>query len=183
MTFGIAVALQLLLLLFTYPAVALADDKIMAQSSPLEVITTTACNNIRFDGFQARLDMFYFYFVEYKDTNVELDLVGIENALAISIASALDDCDERNRPVYALEISSRHILSEGGKLLQICASNIGFCGSWLMFNLLFQREYVLLVKKETNAVSFAVLLLFFSTEELQKPKLWLMLLLIVSCEI
>jgi len=127
MVLYISVAVQIFLLLFSYPAVASVDDGRMAQSSHLEVITTTACNNIRFDSFQARLDLFYFYFIEYRDMSIDLDLNGIENALAISIASALDECDDRNRPVYALEISSRHMFSEGGKFLLNLMSVLNCC--------------------------------------------------------
>jgi len=60
--------------------------------------------------------MFYFYLIECKyNEGTELNLIDMEKALATSFASALDDCDDLNRPIYALEVSSRHEYSEGSK--------------------------------------------------------------------
>jgi hypothetical protein len=79
-----------------------------------ETITTTACD-VRVGGYQARLDMFYFYKVEYKDES-SLDLPGLERALATSVASSLNECDKNMKPYYAVQLSSpSHELSIGGK--------------------------------------------------------------------
>lgn len=76
-----------------------------------EIITTTSCK-VREETFQARLELLYYYKVEYIES---LDLVGIERALATSIASALNYCDENMEPLYAVELTSpSHIKTIAG---------------------------------------------------------------------
>ena len=79
-------------------------------------ITTTECPSVRTsDSFRARLDLMYLYQVEYttdlfdsssSSTNEEPDLPGIERAVAMALASALDQCDAQGRPAYAIQISA-----------------------------------------------------------------------------
>ena len=75
-------------------------------------ITTTECSNIRtIASFQARLDMFYLYKIEYENNHngngdTEPDLPGIERALATALATALDRCDDQKRPAYAIQLSA-----------------------------------------------------------------------------
>ena len=42
------------------------------------------------------------YIAEYYDT---LDVRGIERAIATSVATALNSCDDESQPQYAVEIS------------------------------------------------------------------------------
>lgn len=77
-----------------------------------EIITTTDCN-VRVRGYEARLDMYYFYKVVYKDA---LDLVDVEHALANAVVSSLNDCDENSEPLYAIEVNGQsHKESGAGK--------------------------------------------------------------------
>lgn len=69
----------------------------------LETIATTACD-VRTGEYSARLDVFFFYKVEYE--SAELDLVGIERAIATSLASSLSDCDDNMKPIYAIELNT-----------------------------------------------------------------------------
>lgn len=78
-------------------------------------VTTTACNQIRTTLYRARLDLFYFYQIEYPNEtgNAEPNLVGIETAIASEIAEVLDLCDEADRPMYAVQLSEGHQLTSG----------------------------------------------------------------------
>jgi hypothetical protein len=80
------------------------------------MITTTACDVIRSQtDYQARLDLLYFYLVECSAGTMP-DLEGIERAIATSIASKLNDCNEENGPLYAVQVTGTwHRLSTGGK--------------------------------------------------------------------
>jgi hypothetical protein len=85
-----------------------------------EIVTTAACNEIRFDKHRARLDLFYFYTVVFASDSVPVDVTGIENAIAHAVASALHKCDDQERPLYAVKLSvTGHALSNGRKLLSL----------------------------------------------------------------
>jgi hypothetical protein len=80
-----------------------------------EIITTTACS-IRLGGYEARLELDYFYKVEY--VMEPLNLFQLERSIAASVASALKSCDENNMPIYAVEVNlPSHELIDGGKLM------------------------------------------------------------------
>lgn len=86
----------------------------LRQRSLQETISTTACNTVRRSGFQARLDLYYFYLIEYTNTTV-LDLPMIDKAIALSIVQVLKECDVADRPKYAVVVSPNgHQLSQGG---------------------------------------------------------------------
>lgn len=82
--------------------------------SLLEIITTTACSNIGLvKNYQARLDLVYTYSLEYSGV---LDLLGVERAIATSVASALNTCGDANQPIYAValsEYSAHHLIVTG----------------------------------------------------------------------
>lgn len=84
------------------------------------MITTTACNVIRSQtDYQARLDLLYFYLVECNTGTIP-DLNGIERAIATSIASKLNDCNQDNGPLYAVQVTGTgHRLSTGGTCIII----------------------------------------------------------------
>jgi hypothetical protein len=80
-----------------------------------EIITTAECPNIRVSGnYPARLDLIYVYSLMYSGA---LDVVGIERAIATSVASALNTCGNESQPLYAVELSnfSKHHLIVAGK--------------------------------------------------------------------
>jgi 5-formaminoimidazole-4-carboxamide-1-beta-D-ribofuranosyl 5'-monophosphate synthetase len=77
-----------------------------------ETIATAECE-VRVEGYQARLDLYY-YKVEYDEE--PLDLLGIERSIATAVASSLSDCDENMKPIYAVELSAvGHKRSDTGK--------------------------------------------------------------------
>jgi hypothetical protein len=85
-----------------------------------EIVTTAACNEIRFDKYLARLDLFYFYTVVFASDGMPVDVTGIENAIAHAVASALNGCDDQERPLYAVKLSvTGHAVSNGRKLLSL----------------------------------------------------------------
>jgi hypothetical protein len=119
------VAVPLLLLVLSNSSRVLANDAVndgMPRSLAVnEIVTTAACNEIRFDKYLARLDLFYFYTVIFaSDNSAPVDVTGIENAIAHAIASALNGCDDQERPLYAVKLSATgHALSSGRKLLSL----------------------------------------------------------------
>jgi hypothetical protein len=97
------------------------DDGVLRSLVVSEIVTTAACNEIRFDKYRARLDLFYFYTVIFtSDNSMPVDVTGIENAIAHAVASALSGCDDQERPLYAVKLSvTGHALSSGRKLLPL----------------------------------------------------------------
>ena len=89
-------------------------------------VTTTNCVNTRNEPYKARLELVYDYLVEYsdhgivsggnnRDENDGLDLIGVENAVAYGLASALDTCNVGGSPLYAVELASRHHVFKDGE--------------------------------------------------------------------
>lgn len=80
-----------------------------------DILTTTACN-VRQDAYHARLDMYYFYLIEYNTDDADLvNLDGIESAIAHALASALSSCDDQHQPLFAVQFSAAgHAFSQGG---------------------------------------------------------------------
>ena len=78
-----------------------------------EIVTTTACRNIRqAHDYPARVDLVYIYVLDYVGNDNEnnagddsLDLMGVERAIASSVASTLNRCDDERYPLYAVELS------------------------------------------------------------------------------
>jgi len=92
-------------------------------------VTTTKCLNTRARApYRAKLELVYDYRVDYRvsvntshndsgwGNDQELDLLGVENAIAYRIASALDACDTTDQsPLYAVELASRHRVFKDGE--------------------------------------------------------------------
>jgi hypothetical protein len=118
------VAAPLFVLLLSSINLVLAND-IVNDSVPRalavsEIVTTAACKEIRYERYRARLDLFYFYTVIFANDTVPVDVTGIENAIAHAVASALNKCDDQERPLYAVKLSvAGHALSNGGTLLSL----------------------------------------------------------------
>lgn len=91
--------LLLLILLLTVPVQA-------------NVLTTLACPNLRTEPFRYRLDLFYFYRVEYNSTDV--DLHAVEQGLATRLTNELSSCDVNGQAEFGVMLTGGHRLSEGG---------------------------------------------------------------------
>lgn len=80
-----------------------------------ETISTADCNTIRVEPFPVRLDMYYFYLLEYNDTSV-LNLYGVDQTIGAAIIEVLNECDGQGMPMYAVQLSPNdHQLAGGGK--------------------------------------------------------------------
>jgi hypothetical protein len=96
------------------------NDGVPRSLAVSEIVTTAACQEIRFDKYRARLDLFYFYTVVFASDSLPVDVTGIENAIAHAVASALNGCDDQERPLYAVKLSTAgHALSDQRKLLSL----------------------------------------------------------------
>jgi hypothetical protein len=116
------VVVPLFLLLLSTSNKVLANDAVNDGAprslAVSEIVTTAACQEIRFDKYRARLDLFYFYTVVFASDSMPVDVTGIENAIAHAVASALNRCDDHERPLYAVKLFTvGHALSDGCKLL------------------------------------------------------------------
>ena len=94
-------------------------------------VTTTKCVNIRKNPYRAKLELVYDYRVDYSPNGVsvntghndsgrgndqELNILGVENAIAYRIAASLDTCDPTDQsPLYAVELASRHRVFKDGE--------------------------------------------------------------------
>lgn len=79
-------------------------------------VSTTKCLTIRRRPYRAKMEFVYDYLIEYGSANdTRLDLIGIENAIAYGVASALNTCDQDGSPLYAVELTSRDQVSQDGK--------------------------------------------------------------------
>jgi len=89
-----------------------------AATDTAETITTADCNNIRLGSdYHARLDLYFFYLIEYK-TDADLNLRGIGKAIVTELTKELNQCDDLGRPKFAVTIApSAHALVEGGKFV------------------------------------------------------------------
>jgi hypothetical protein len=77
-------------------------------------LTTTNCNVIRKEPYQAELQLSYEYLVEFnKGESRSLDR--IENIITETVAQSLDTCDGLDRPQYKVRDNTRHTLSKTGK--------------------------------------------------------------------
>ena len=88
--------------------------------------TTTRCNAIRTDNYEAELRLSYEYEVEFKHGSSR-SLEGIERAIIHAIAKELDACDALDRPVYKVKATARHTFSKTGNVVPVFTlSSIGF---------------------------------------------------------
>ena len=102
----------------TTTATASTDDSNNRLLSSSTTITTTACPSIRTQELRARLDVFYYYLVEFAE-DATADLAGVERAIANQLASALNECDEEKKhALYAVQVlgDDAHRFADEGKL-------------------------------------------------------------------
>ena len=84
-----------------------------------QTVVTTLCSNFRPEPYPARLDIFYFYLIEYQE-GTSIQLSKLSAAIAQSIATALHDCDEQGRPQFAVELDhEEHVYSSAGMLFVV----------------------------------------------------------------
>jgi hypothetical protein len=89
----------------------------LLQTTP-SALTTTNCNAIRQEDYQAELQLVYEYLVEFKKGGSR-SLHGIETAITHAVAQNLDTCDALDRPLYKIKANTRHTFSKTG------TSNVG----------------------------------------------------------
>lgn len=113
---------------------AKTHDRELAQG---DIVTTAACTNIRIEKYPARLDLYYFYTVEYtsESNGAAVDLTGIESAIAHSVASALSECSEHGWPLFAVEIPSvGHAIAGSGTLTTCHSEHSSLCSTHCLTN-------------------------------------------------
>jgi hypothetical protein len=93
-----------------------------------DILSTTTCQSIRLERYKARLDIFYFYVIEWYGDSY-LDLGGIDNGISAGIVDILSDCDPFGRPKYAVDLSinSHHIAHEGTLIILPNQTTIKVC--------------------------------------------------------
>ena len=74
-------------------------------------LTTTRCNAIHLEDYQAELQLVYSYLVEFA-AGGSRSLSGIERAITHAVAQELDDCDIIDRPLYKVKTNTRHAFSK-----------------------------------------------------------------------
>ena len=102
------------------------NTKIETPSRLLDTtLTTTSCSRIRTGRYKARLELFYFYLVEYEsdegNSTAKPDLSGIELAIATALAAELGSCDQLGRPLFAIPLSDGddHKFTTGGESIDV----------------------------------------------------------------
>jgi hypothetical protein len=88
---------------------------------PAPTLTTTRCNVIRHEDYQAELQLVYSYLVEFA-AGSSRSLSGVERAITHAVAEELDDCDVIDRPLYKVKTNTRHAISKGRTYLCIIRS-------------------------------------------------------------
>ena len=82
-------------------------------------VSTTNCVGLRHEPYKYRFGLIYDYLIEYATGNdgeeMGPDLLGVENAVAYGVASALDECNQDESPLYAVGLASRHKELKDGK--------------------------------------------------------------------
>ena len=67
------------------------------------------------------MGLIYDYLIEYtshgpnSSDQASPELLTLENAIAYGVASALNDCDEKDAPLYAVTLVARHEIFPDGK--------------------------------------------------------------------
>jgi hypothetical protein len=79
-------------------------------------LTTTNCNVIRLEDYQAELQLLFKYLVEFESGGSR-SLRGLEDAIAHAVAQELDSCDAMDRPLYKVNTNTQHDFSKSGELL------------------------------------------------------------------
>lgn len=85
----------------------------LGQTHQTQTATTTECSNIHDTPYKGKLTLNYEYQVDtYPD--VLLDLPAVADALVQAVVAYLATCDDRDRPMYAVEDGNLHVLSSEG---------------------------------------------------------------------
>ena len=81
-----------------------------------ETLTSTTCPSLRWAPYPARLDLYYFYLIEFRnDTTPDLD--GIARALAVNLIDTFHGCNAFGVPVHGVQLERySHRYSSGGEL-------------------------------------------------------------------
>lgn len=79
----------------------------------LTTLTTTNCNAIRLEEYEAELQLLYEYEVEFEAEGTR-SLRGLEDAIAHALAQNLDSCDEFDQALYKVKATTRHTFSKTG---------------------------------------------------------------------
>ena len=80
-----------------------------------ETLTSMACPSLRWTVYPARLDLFYFYRIEFDNTTTP-DLPGMERAIGIALLDTFQGCNAYGEPVHAVQLSENfHRYSPGSK--------------------------------------------------------------------
>jgi hypothetical protein len=84
-------------------------------------VTTTACSMIRTEPFLSKLEMLYYYIVEFAtDPQESVSLGGVEDAIRQELVKELNTCDDLGRPMFAVALDEPHEISPEGKSNQPC---------------------------------------------------------------
>ena len=95
----------------------LAFISVVAREEPahaLEAISTSDCSLIRHESYKARLDIFYLFMIEWR-TGADLDVDGVQRAIANDLVETLSECDSLGRPKFAVQISKGIEVGQEGR--------------------------------------------------------------------
>lgn len=108
-------AVLLLLTIISARSAVLPDDRRRQPKSQFlrihnrglrQVITATTCSSVRSpQDYPATLDVRYLYLVEYYGS---LELNSLAKAIATSVASSLNSCDDNDQPNFAVELTEEN---------------------------------------------------------------------------
>jgi hypothetical protein len=92
-------------------------------SASAQLILPTTCATVPVASFGVRLDLRYFYLLEYDDlgddemTLSHLDLSRFDQAIAAALVDELSDCDDDGNPRYGVLLSQHELSNKGGACL------------------------------------------------------------------
>ena len=90
---------------------------VAAVAEQAELLTSTACPSLRWAVYPARLDLFYFYLIEFDNTTTP-DLAGIQRAIASGLIDNFRGCNAYGEPVHGVQLNNEgHRYSSGGEFV------------------------------------------------------------------
>ena len=100
------------------------------QSRRLQIVATTACEQIRTEPFTAQLDVFYVYDLGVvPDGDVADAIEGVHEAVLYSVVSALNQCGDDGAALYHIDASNTDTIDPESKFVVesirffLCPSN------------------------------------------------------------
>mmetsp|Transcript_13562 Transcript_13562/g.23082 ORF Transcript_13562/g.23082 Transcript_13562/m.23082 type:complete len:98 (-) Transcript_13562:553-846(-) len=75
--------------------------------------TTFACRQVRVAPFRAKLELEYYYLVEFFGDGPH-SLEGIQSAVQQAVVASLNTCDEQDQPSYAVAFGPSHSFATDG---------------------------------------------------------------------